>query len=55
VEVLTESFNCFNADNYKVLLIIDPEDFFSQSEIDKVRNDLEYKGLSLVVVADWYN
>jgi membrane-bound transcription factor site-1 protease len=37
VEILTESFNCFNSNNYKVLLIIDPEDYFSEKEILKVR------------------
>jgi membrane-bound transcription factor site-1 protease len=52
---LTESFNCFDASNYKVLLVIDPEDFFSQLEIQKVREDFEHKGLSLVILADWYN
>ena len=55
VEVLTESYMCFNSSNYKVLMIIDPEDYFSGNEIIKLRNDFEEKGLSLVVVADWYN
>jgi len=29
VEILSESYNCFDSNNYKVLLIIDPEDYFS--------------------------
>ncbi len=55
VEVLTESFQCFDSANYKVLLIVDPEDYFSEGEILKVRGDVEQGGLSLVVMADWYN
>jgi hypothetical protein len=55
VEILSETFSCFNAENYKVLLVVDPEDYFSRAEILKVREDFENKGLSIVVVADWYN
>ena len=55
MEILAESFNCFDSSNYKVLLIIDPEDYFSQSEIAKLRQDVEHNGLSLVIMADWYN
>jgi hypothetical protein len=36
-------------------MIIDPEDYLSQGEIIKLRQDVEYRGLSLVVIADWYN
>jgi hypothetical protein len=36
-------------------MIIDPEDYFGLSEISKLREDFETKGLSLVIVADWYN
>lgn len=52
---MTESFNCFDSNNYKVLLIIDPEDYFSKTEIAKLRHDIEYNSLSLVVLGDWYN
>jgi membrane-bound transcription factor site-1 protease len=55
VELLTESFTCFSAENYKVLLILDPEDYFSKAEILKLRSDIEQHSLSLVIVADWYN
>jgi len=41
VEILTESFTCFDANNYKVLLIIDPEDYFNENEIRKLRYDIE--------------
>ena len=36
-------------------MIVDPEDYFSRSEIAKLREDFETRGLSLVIVADWYN
>mmetsp|Transcript_1704 Transcript_1704/g.3008 ORF Transcript_1704/g.3008 Transcript_1704/m.3008 type:complete len:167 (-) Transcript_1704:1279-1779(-) len=55
LEVLTEPFTCFNASNYGALLILDPEDYFSELEIWKLRRDVEEQGLSLVILADWYN
>lgn len=55
MEILNENFNCFDSSYYKVLLIIDPEDYFSTSEIEKLRHDVEYNSLSLVVIGDWYN
>ena len=55
IEVLSENFGCFEAKNYKTLMLIDPEDYFSESEILKLRQDIEYRGLSLIVIADWYN
>ena len=55
MEILTESFNCFDAKNYKALLIIDPEDYFNEGEVFKLRDDLEEKNLSLIIIADWYN
>jgi membrane-bound transcription factor site-1 protease len=54
-EILTQSWTCFNAENYKALMIVDIEDFFSQKEITKLQSDLETRGLSLIIVADWYN
>ena len=55
VEVLTEPYSCFDPLNYQSLLIIDPEDYFSQAEIVKLRQDFEWQGLSLIIIADWYN
>ena len=46
---------CFDADNYKALMLIDIEDYLSDVEILKLREDIETKELSLIVVADWYN
>jgi len=55
MEILTQSWSCFDATNYKTLMIIDIEDFFGKEEILKLRRDVEIRGLSLIVVADWYN
>ena len=55
IEILTDPFTCFDALNYGAILIVDPEDWFSTQEIIKLRNDVENKGLSLIVLADWYN
>ena len=41
--------------NYKALLLVDIEDYLSEEEIKKVRIDAEVRGLSLIVIADWYN
>ena len=37
VETLTDPATCFDASNYGALLLIDPEDFFSNNEISKLR------------------
>lgn len=55
IEVLGTSFNCYNASNYGTLLIVDSEEEFHANEIIKLYNDVVYKGLSLIVFADWYN
>lgn len=55
VEILADPLTCFDADNYGALLIIDPEDYFSEEEIAKVQEDIEQRGLSLIVLADWYS
>ena len=36
-------------------MIVDTEDEFAKSEIEKIRDDVRSKGLSLLVFADWYN
>jgi len=55
IEILTQSFNCFNAENYGALIVADPEDFFSESEIEKLAYDVKVNSMGLIVVADWYN
>ena len=36
-------------------MLVDTEDYLSDTEIVKLREDIETKQLSLIVVADWYN
>ena len=55
VEILTDPFTCFDARNYGALMIVDPEDYFSEMEIIKLRRDIETEGLGLIVLADWYS
>lgn len=55
VEVLGEPLTCFNAENYGVLMIVDPEDSFHSEEIKKLEIDVKQKGLSVVLVADWFH
>ncbi|XP_043464380.1 membrane-bound transcription factor site-1 protease [Leptopilina heterotoma] len=55
LEVLGSPFICFNAKNYGTLLIVDSEEEFFPEEIVKLKEDVEEKGLSVVVFADWYN
>lgn len=55
VEVLSDPFTCFDANNYGALLLVDPEDYFGQEEVVKLRDDIESNGLSIIVLADWYN
>jgi len=53
--VLGSPLTCFDAKEYGTLLIVDPEEEFFSVEIKKLRQDVEKNGLSLVVIADWYN
>jgi len=55
LEILRGSFNCFEASNYASLLIIDPEEMFSQREIEKIEYDVIKSGLSLIIFADWFD
>ena len=55
VEILSSSLNCFDATNYQTLIIIDSEDYFTTSEIEKLHTDVTEKGLSVFVVSEWWN
>jgi membrane-bound transcription factor site-1 protease len=55
VEVLGWPFTCFDAQHYGTLLIVDPEEEYFPEESIKLRKDVEELGLSLIVMADWYN
>ena len=36
-------------------MIVDTEDEFHSSEIEKLYNDVKQKGISLIIFAEWYN
>lgn len=48
VEVLGSPFTCFDATQYGALLMVDLEDEFFPEEVEKLRVDVEQKGLSVV-------
>jgi len=54
IDVLGESFNCFDASNYGTLMIVDSEEEFFAEEIEKITLDVE-NGLNLIVFGDWFN
>jgi membrane-bound transcription factor site-1 protease len=55
VEILNSPWTCFNASDYLALLVIDPEDDVTSEEVNKVEKDVREHGLSLLLVADWYD
>eukprot|EP00658_Telonema_sp_P-2_P036317 TRINITY_DN2629_c0_g1_i3.p1 TRINITY_DN2629_c0_g1~~TRINITY_DN2629_c0_g1_i3.p1 ORF type:complete len:868 (-),score=114.27 TRINITY_DN2629_c0_g1_i3:126-2729(-) len=55
VEVLGQPLTCFDANQYGTLFIVDSEDVFSAAEVEKLQDDVKNKGLSVVVVAEWYH
>ncbi|XP_022662431.1 membrane-bound transcription factor site-1 protease-like isoform X2 [Varroa jacobsoni] len=55
VEVLGEPYTCFDAKNYAVLLVVDPEEEFFVQEIEKIKRDVVEDNLNFVLFADWYN
>jgi membrane-bound transcription factor site-1 protease len=55
VETLGDPLSCFNPDHYGTLIIADPEDEFAASEIEFLQQAVQLHGLSVLVLADWYN
>jgi len=55
IDVLGSPWTCFNASEYGVLLLVDPEEYYFPAEITKIKEDVLERGLSLVVVSDWYD
>lgn len=55
IDVLGSPWTCFNASEYGVLLLVDPEEYYFPAEISKIKEDVLEKGLSLVVISDWYD
>lgn len=54
IEILGEPLTCFDASHYGTLILMDSEDNFSPEEREKLYDDIA-DGLSLIVIADWYN
>jgi subtilisin family serine protease len=55
IEILGRDFSCFDARKYSTLLIVDPEEEYFPEEINKLHNDIHEHGLSVLVIAEWYN
>ncbi|XP_032231791.2 membrane-bound transcription factor site-1 protease-like isoform X2 [Nematostella vectensis] len=55
VEVLGVPFTCFDATQYGTLLLVDSEEEYFPEEITKLQRDVTQHGLSVIVIADWYN
>nr|CAD7257503.1 unnamed protein product [Timema shepardi] len=54
LEVLGSPFTCFDASQYGMVLLVDPEEEYFPEEVAKLKRDVD-NGLSLIVFADWYN
>lgn len=55
MEVLGHDYTCFDASLYGTLLIVDPEEDYFKEEVSKLSHDVFDEGLSVLVLADWYN
>jgi len=55
VEVLGQPYTCFDASKYSILFIVDSEDVFSAAERKKLQTDVDHHGLSVIVIAEWYD
>lgn len=55
IDVLGHPLTCYDAADYGTLLLVDTEDEFFPEERQKLVKDVNEKGLSLIVFADWYN
>ena len=51
VEVLGSPLTCMDASQYGALLLVDLEDEFFPQEVEKLKMDVEERGLSVVGVA----
>lgn len=55
MEILRGPWTCFDATHYGTLIIADVEEAIALEEINKLERDVREIGLSLLVVADWYD
>ena len=55
IDLLRGPWTCFNASLYAALLIVDPEEEVFPEELVKIENDIREKGLSVMLITDWYD
>jgi len=55
VEILRGPWTCFDANQYQTLLVIDTEEDIEEVEINKIENDIRNNGLSILILAEWYD
>ena len=55
LEISRGTFECFNASDYGILLLVDPEEKFSKNEILKLQKDITVYGLNLILFAEWWD
>ncbi|BBN19114.1 membrane-bound transcription factor site-1 protease [Marchantia polymorpha subsp. ruderalis] len=55
LESLGSPLTCFDANQYGTLLMVDLEDEYYEEEIEKLKDDVQRRGLGLIVFADWYH
>ena len=52
---MTSSLDCVDLNNYAVFILADSEKAFSESEIEKLRNDFEESNISILIFSEWNN
>lgn len=55
VELLRSPWTCFDASEYGILLVLDPEDEFSTVEVEKLERDVWDTSLSVIIIGDWHD
>lgn len=55
VEILRKPWTCFEANLYAVLVLCDLEEELSPVETSKLETDVRLHGLSVLVIADWFD
>jgi len=53
VETLNQPITCFDGYNYGAFILSDPEKALSKTEVTKLQKDVELRGLSVIVLAEW--
>ena len=55
IDVLGSDLTCFDARLYSTLLLVDGEDEYAPSEQQKLLRDVQQRGLSVLMLAEWFN